>query len=362
MKTALQISFFVLCAAFCSMAYSQSQMASFSPPSQVLADGRYPRTNQVLFRGTSDAQMSLSDSILAMSGKPNSGLESLFFSTLKSALMDQDFSLAAPLTRYLQGEVQRIKTENGGALNEEQAFAATQSLVDATFDFLSGRNSIIPSYIDYESPSFIDWPTELVFTTVIPPLAATYGDRTVVVQEKTTRSLDLNFWNYRHNGIWYHHTRDAGEFVAFGYIPGSDILGYKVRSGSTKAWHRINLSVFRSQRSNNNSLLVFSGRRHSGEHSFCQTLNKSTSVFSHCRFRPGEIILQTPEIENESLSLVGFIEICKNKVCSSPKAEELRLYSTEKNDSIRQHVRAEVVKSLAEISGKDLSFSFTEVQ
>ncbi|MEN0060260.1 MAG: hypothetical protein AAGB31_15585, partial [Bdellovibrio sp.] len=134
-----------------------------SPSASVVQGEKYPR-RQHLYRGTTEQQLSLSDGVRALLGDNDVVVESLFFSTIKKAFLQENFPFSVPLNSYLQQEIRNRLRSSGRALRESEAVRETIDLVDNTLDYYNKSNYSVPSYIDYRSSSYQDWPKDVVFT------------------------------------------------------------------------------------------------------------------------------------------------------------------------------------------------------
>lgn len=307
----------------------------YSPSSQTIGGVQYPRKQNHLYRGTTDSQMDFSKAIGALLGDSSGTIESLFFSTIKNELMDVAFPLAVPLNSYLHQQIQNQIQQNKGPLSLSSAVTATKILSDKTFLYYDQKDTAISTYVNYRSSTYQDWPNDVVFTTFLSPLAGTYGNRVLVIREKKPRSLDLNYWNYANNSAWYDHTRDIGEFIAFGYIPAEDLTGYQVRTGSNKSWHSIQYAAYKPTDVTDTAktLLLFTGLRQNGDLSSCIDLNSSDKTYYHCEFKDGSIIDSRPPLSKEKVRLAGIISLCtsdQESSCAKPTPAELSKYSRAK--------------------------------
>jgi hypothetical protein len=282
--------------------------ANFAPAGQQIAGVPYPRTQMIQYRGTTDSQLDLLRATRAMLGDETAGIESMFFTTIKSELAGQPFSRAVPLNNYLQQKIRDARPP----LGELQAVAEAKVLVDKTFEFYQSQGILEAKYFDYSSSTYTDWPNDVVFTTVIAPAAATYGNRVVVVQDRSRRGLDLNYWNYSRSGKWYVHERDAGEFAYPGYIEAQDIIAYEIRSGRDKAWHTIEWVLRQFEVEGKKHIMVYDGYRNDGSPGTCMTYNHGNPKF--CDYRPGDIALNPLEPSNESPRVVGIVTTCPNLI------------------------------------------------
>jgi hypothetical protein len=335
--------------------FGANNFYELSPSGKTISGVKYPRNEMTLFRGTGDGQMSPQMAVRALLGDSSVYVESFFFSAIKNKLLDRPLTANVQLNSYLDGKISEAKSSG---LTEEAAIKITRRLVDETFSYYEKRNSLISTYVDYNSGSYVDWPQDVVFSSILSPAAATYGNRILVIQEKTKRSLDLNYWNKEKNDVWYHHTRDIGEFVAFGYIPGSDLIGYQVRDGSSKSWHSIRYALFKPLKDVKNYVLVFSGQRQSGQKSTCMDVSSSEKTYRHCDYTAGQIATEPPKINlNEKIKLVGVISLCdKKQDCALPDSKELNGYDLSDDSS----VVAEINDLIGSIKNQDVRFFRSE--
>ncbi len=307
-----------------SQAFAFTNFYKYSPRPATINGVSFPRNGQTLYRGTTDSQMSLKRALRAMFGDDSAYLESLYFSTIKAALMVRNFSAAVSLPGPVTQQIQSAIKKNGGSLSERSAAKEAVKIVDGSFSYYESMGTLIPHYIDYRSGSWIDWPKDVVFSTIVSPAAATYGDRMVVIQETTPRSIDLNYWNLQNNNIMYDHTRDAGEFVAHGYVVPEHIVGYQLRSGSSKNWHSIDFAFYKDE----DQILVFSGERSGTSSASCMMKNKSSGKIHICNYTPGTIVTEPPAISTDLARLVGVIVSCSlsDSKCTDPNLKNTNAY------------------------------------
>lgn len=110
-------------------------------------------------------------------------------------------------------------------------------------DFYSG---LIAKFINYdENKRRSNFETHedysgCIYSTIFQPVAAGYGDRVSVIEEKNIMSLDLNFFNFINNWKWLADQDlqpfeqstligDAGRFLTASYIPSKDLVAYQIR-------------------------------------------------------------------------------------------------------------------------------------
>jgi hypothetical protein len=360
----LIITIFILNLSLASQAQNAAtSFYDFSPARQTIQGEIFPRRG-FLYRGTTDAQMNLRLATQALLGDGSATIESLFFSTIKHQLMGKPFPPAVTLSGFLENKIQDL-TKARGSLSASEATEESKKLVDGTFQHYLKQGTLLSQYVNYRSGQYTDWPNDAVFTTHLPPLAATYGDRILVIEERKPRSLDLNYWNFANNSTWYDHTRDIGEFLAFGYIPGSDLSGYQVRSGGSKAWHYVNYALFKNRESKSKALMIFSGKKGDGETSTCIDFEASSRSYVHCHFSPGTIIYEKPALSSEKLSIVGIVTICGDESkasCDMISKAELTKYPIEGNSAVKQKIKTEITRSLEKlkVNGKAVKLFLME--
>lgn len=250
----------------------------YSPSKKIIDGETYPRNSYTKYRGTTEHQMSLTKALRAMFLDESAYLESFFFTKIKLELMGQTVPFEYEISYFLKKKIREKIKSNGAPLDKVAATRYAKFLVDDHFDYhiKDDRNWAINLFIDYDSETYIDWPKKVVFSSIVSPSAGTYGNRMVIIDEKIPRSLDMNYWNQINKGKWFDHTRDAGEFLAPGYIPYSDIIGYEIRIGKEKRWWEIDLIFYQEFIDGEPVVLIFDGemrdcamKTDKGEYVFC---------------------------------------------------------------------------------------------
>lgn len=304
---------FLLISAFACSLWAQSfDFSSYSPSPRQIDGESYPRNSRLLYRGMTEGQFGPKKAIRAMLGDKSAHIESLYFTTIKKRLEGERFSLSVRLDRETEKAIQRARKD--GDLMPLEASAIAQKISDQRFSELADRGLLDDYYFDYRSGSFIDWPNDVVYSSLIQPAAGTYGYQMAVIKETSPRSLDMNFFNYVENGLWHVYTRDVGEFVSSGYIASEDIIGYQLRDpNGHKGWHRIETFLVKRSDANGPYIEVYSGLHPKYQTlSSCMSLNEKKEVV-HCDYRPGSIALTPPKNTDYAGALVGVLAICKNK-------------------------------------------------
>ena len=296
-----------------SQAYGVS-FFEYSPEKRTIKGVDYPRNGLTQYRGTTKDQMSLKKALNAMFGDKSAYLESFFFTKVKNSLMNKTTSFSYKLTSFIEDQIEIIINNNGAPLDRLSATNEAKKLVDQHFNYRNSRyqNWSENTYINFRHSDYIDWPREAVYSSIVSPAAATYGDRVVVINEKEPRSIDMNYWNYINHGQWFHATRDAGEFIAPGYIPPTDITGYEIRTRESnmpwqKRWWNINYAFYLEYVNGEPIVLVFDGKSKS-----CALKNKNNE-YVFCKFKPSDKFADGPRpATSEGLPIIGVITNDKN--------------------------------------------------
>lgn len=330
---------------------------NFSPAPTTINNIKYPRNENIHYRGTTEQQLSLTDTIDSFFQNPDISIETKFFSEIKAKLMGKASPFRISLGSYISSEIDKEIKANQGYLNNSQAVQKAKTISDKTFDYLSKNFNEISKYFDYRHGSYSDWPDNVVFSTIIPPVAATYGDRIIVFKDQPIQSLDVNYWNYIKNNTKFDHTRDVGEFITFGYVPGNKLIGYEIRYGSSKAWHQIQYAIYKSF-STKKYALILSGQMDSGYQSSCfLVLEKTENRVAHCSFRPGQIVLDIPQALSEKVKILGLIQTCNvnGKDCAEPELNELSKYT---KANLPSSIEATIQESLNTLNKKNNNLKF----
>lgn len=324
-----------------------SSFYDFSPAPSIIKNVHYPRNDRPLYRGTTEEQMSLNKALSALFGDSNALIESKLFLEISSRLQGKKSEFQTALDAQIENQIKfAIKSNNNNYLSETHAIQKSKEICDQLFEYHAKNFPYISRYFNYRSSGYIDWPNNLIFSTIIPPAAATYGDRIIVTIDKGLRSLDVNYWNLVNNNVHFDHTRDVGEFITFGYTPADNIIGYEVRKGSSKSWHQVDFAIYKSF-TNKQYVLVFSGMMQSTYLSNCLFTDLKKQIISHCKFKPGRIQIEEPDLYNEKVQLIGLITTCNSSdgKCEEPESSELSKYQIGKMPSrIEKWIQMELTK------------------
>ncbi|MBL7670881.1 MAG: hypothetical protein JNM39_10385 [Bdellovibrionaceae bacterium] len=126
-----------------------------SPPKDRIEGIEFPRNWSVLYRGTTEGQLSLPDAISALFGQEEVNLESMFFSTIKKELMGESVSQGVELTSSLRQSIKKMIRQNQGFFNLKEASKITINLVDEVFEnMLNDKKSLTSNRPISDEPHF----------------------------------------------------------------------------------------------------------------------------------------------------------------------------------------------------------------
>jgi hypothetical protein len=242
----------------------QAQPTSFdaiNPASEVIAipGGHsipFPaNAHSVLYRGITAAngQFDAVKASRAMLGDPDIFFGSPMFWAItqvltgQKALNDRLFTvgtLQLPIRQYLEDrqvlpDIQiLLDCSNGAAFSQPEADRYAADLMDKYFARQS-PGKLVRRYFDIADKShysdysdvrgFGNNAVDFVIASAYDQIAAIYGKRVLVFEDREKRGVDLGHFNYKRNRIFYHHWVDNGEVDLPGYLPASAVLGYQER-------------------------------------------------------------------------------------------------------------------------------------
>jgi hypothetical protein len=220
------------------LAQKEFSFYPFTPQEKLDKNGvlKKPRNGQVLYRGMSDKKIDLADVLKFFLDQSQEEISSNLKTKIEKTLLGKSYnSNGVMLDEFLTKNVLKIKSQNK-KLTEAEAKAWAKILINEYFFNLSNEQ-IVAQYINNheDNLSWIDWPNAVLFSSLIPNVAAHYGSRVLVFQEKNSRSIDIGFWNWSHhkdwylNDKWFHFNRDAAEFSTPGYIYSNEVIGLEIR-------------------------------------------------------------------------------------------------------------------------------------
>ncbi len=212
-----------------------------NPRAQTVGGQSFPRDTLVRYRGSASGspQFNVTSVVQAFLGDPQSQLGSLAHFRITQRLTGADSNngkIEGRVLSMIAPQLSALLACNGGepyTLREARRYA--DDLLEKYFNQLRSENKVISTYVDQGSPGRIDWPAELVFSSVYPYASGIYGGKSAIIKEQKTRSIELDFWNFAQGRIWSPGA-DKGEFVSPGYIPASDIIGIITKTTDSYLW------------------------------------------------------------------------------------------------------------------------------
>jgi len=369
----LVISLIILSTAI-QAADKSASFAKYTPAPKVIDGIQYP-THPTLYRGTSKKRINLQNAIRGMFGKSDEYMMSTLFKNIRKALMKKRSpeSIYAKIhsdAYYVEAGDNKIiamidnirgQQPKGRIYDIKTATKITKDIIDQYWanrtadqdlgNYIDYKSMLAPKIFGYPRPPYsnyrghgkIDWPSKVLFSTTRPDIASQYGNTVVLFKEKKQRSLDLGFWNYTHNGIWFKSAADAGEFVVPGYISANEIVGYELRERSETVTKRpkdggfgfrlqhiynaIGFGFYKSIIAGKTYILVFPGKdQDNGLHHSCiKKVNEITYTFCITDGAHNSRAVKAPRSSYKRAPLLGVVALCeKGKPCQIPR----QLYAT----------------------------------
>lgn len=320
-----------------------------SPAPSKIGDRDFPQNYRLMYRGTGWGNPGTQPTmaLAAMLGDESAYFGSHAFTEIHDILLRKkalDSSKLMP--RFVEyGIVDDLKyLTNCSTFDEREARILAADLMDKAFFSLQSKNVIEPRFLNEKSGQFVEWPAELVYSSVYQAITQYYGGQTLVI--KNTRSLDKHYWELKNSGkpLDSHSACDSGEFVTAGYIAPSDIQGYWVRehdvtfgvaASTDKAWtNGVSWAFQKLERDGHTYVLVFDAKgarcvENGGDdrYYFCKR-NYGAEMKSGDLSR----IIPWPTVEKDKeLALAGVIALCKPKAeCKRPDEIFARYPKSEK--------------------------------
>lgn len=229
----------------------------YSKSPEIIEGVQFPRNNVTLYRGYNSKKHLYADTASkAMLGPSDFVVESPYFRYVRKALTKKQWKWDKRAKRYYKKETWTPEVRNTtmthpfevyhldrfsfnkvqeyqAMYNDHEPFTedeAIQMAKNITTEYFEnmGDRTVIHNLINYEG-NWADWPWQVIFSTIDVATAAKYGEYVMGWKEEEPKSIDLGHWNYKTNGYWSSHKRDAGELTAPGYIPGNWVNSFEIR-------------------------------------------------------------------------------------------------------------------------------------
>ncbi len=315
-----------------------ASFAGYSPaPSKV--DGvEMPRTSGRAYRGVSkqSPQYDVNRAVSAMLGDSGAVVGIREYSAIVDILSGKTTFEASPLAANLAPIKSALNTvAKCKPFNSTEAAVYAMSLVDDLFMSEPAKSNAVSLYLDERSGKFVDFPTNLVFTSAYQASATLYGGQTIVIKETRPRGVDKHYWEFKRKGtpLNEHPAADLGEILTPGFLPPGDVDAYWLRKvdkdasvsipemrASGKLPERPIDWVFQK--------VVIGGRPHvlvfDGKDSSCVEKD-DTGAYYACDFNyrnplTAEVKPYPVLIKDRPLPLAAVVSLCQGGTCSPPLA------------------------------------------
>lgn len=268
---------------------------SMNPAPDVVDGVRFPGTSRVLYRGIYEVnpQYDVFSALQAMFRQKNWYVGSPIFYGITQVLtgawnLDHTLfptgNLPLKMRQYLEArkilaDVEKVLActkENPMDLGTAQLFAA--DLMNKTF-FRMTPAEVQAQYFNIKHPLYYEQSSQqlgfgnnaadLIISTSYDLIAALYGNKILVLQDTRKRALDLSYYNYVKNSIFYDSWVDNGEVNSPGYITAEEVLGfqkrYEDRQRTNWAAHvstnAIDMAYYRMEYKDTSLVLVLDGEK-----------------------------------------------------------------------------------------------------
>jgi hypothetical protein len=215
-----------------------------------------PRNYATMYRSMGESQLSVAQALRMLFRDHQVVIESKIVTALKHRLMGRPSPVTSDLDKFGHGALaDDAVRNNGGPFSPNEAVA--EAIRISEFKINSARpGTIHKTYIDYNSPTYIDFPDSSLYFSTYFGVSAMYSNKMIVVRDRLNRSADLTHINNRLHTQW-----DAGEFLFPLYLSTSEMDGYHMMTGG-EGWDEnrtTNEAFYNVHDSGNEYILVYKG-------------------------------------------------------------------------------------------------------
>lgn len=361
---------------------------SFNPTPDVVDGVRFPGTSRTLYRGIYEInpQFDVFSSLQAMFREKNWHVGSPIFYGITQVLTgvwNLEHTLfptgGLPLKMRQYFEVRKIlpdveqilncAKENPLDIRTAQVFAA--DLMNKVF-FRMTSSEIQARYFNIKHPNYYEQTfqqfgfgnnaSDLMISTSYDLIAALYGNKILVLQDIRRRALDLSFFNYTKNGIYFDYWVDNGEINSPGYITAEEVLGFQKRYEDRQRtnWaarvstNAIDMAYYRMDYKDTSLVLVLDG-----EKKLC-IMKANDSRYYDCnlyQLNLKEKPVPYPEVKNTSqaskAALMGIITNCAPDSTNCPSLSEIQKWYGKDSPRRMSRALAARIESVS-VNGKKL--------
>lgn len=234
---------------------SEFSFKSFNPRAENILNIDFPGNSHPLYRGAyeSNPQFSFEKALSGLFMEKNWHIGSPMFFGITQVLngswtLDHTFFPSGNLPYKMRDYFEArdilddieflLACQRGKAYSQVEAEIFASDLMNKTFSRMS-RGQIEARYFNIMDPDYYKQrvqklgfgnnATDLIISSAYDLVAALYGSKILVLEDKRKRALDLSFFNFKKNNLFFHHWVDNGEMNAPGYIVADELIGYQQR-------------------------------------------------------------------------------------------------------------------------------------
>ena len=329
------LGFLLLCSTIAFAGYDRTlDLRSLSPRPDTLDGVRFPRNNDVMYRGVTEAQYDRTRAIMAMLGA-DEPIESILYSGVKLLLMKERVPFWASVQPTIIGNgldrivQQKIDANGGKAFSLPEARKIAFRIVEDNLK----RKNYMDLNINYRSGQLEVFPQDMVYTTVFPEVANIYSKYIVVIDDKDSIMLDLNFWNKVHNGGYTFNAAkwaDKGEFISPVLIEAEKVTGYIEYLTQVPNYQifrplpaELDVMFMKATIAGENLVLILDGAQGRAEGANALLRSKNNFFFADSQFDPNAEVPLLPKPRKSTPAIIGVIKLCTQGVACKVNADIL---------------------------------------
>jgi len=303
------------CPGYTAESFSYS-FQKLTPAPETIEGVEFPRNSRMRYRAAKGFHQYSPRSVIAAAfDDPTGTVPSWEFSEFLAILLKKK----EPNKKHvLNKEIETLLACN---LSERDAYVYAADLTDKFLKQLPDRE-FIETIFDDASPRQEAFPRTVVYSSIYSSVRF-FGSNILVINEKASRSMDKNFWEYKSRGRAFAKRlfSDEGQFITPGYIPSQDVVGYWQREKNPKFFatrkEGIRWALQKTKVGDETLILILDGQfsdciapAPDGRYFECR--HESTSI------REPQRPVPAPDMESE-MPVIGAIRLCKTtESCRSP--------------------------------------------
>jgi hypothetical protein len=346
-RNVITISFLLSLATMQS--FAEVNLNKFKLDKSYGAYSNFSRDDLLRYRGVGP-ELTPPQAIRAMLGDKSASMKSMLTDGIRLSLMKKNIPFATYLSGYFDSSLnatiaRKLNQNNDTPYSNYDASLIAMDISENHFKSKYSDNDILNRFIDYSSPIYYDYPNdprEVVFTTAYMEIAANYSSHVAVIEEKSEKSIDLNYFNYVKNGTWIRKVKpwpDRGEFITAISVPAKDITGYEIRNNFVKDFetfavpgNNLRIAFYKIEANNKNYVLIIKGNNKEGVY---KQGNKFTYAYSN--INPVIDVPQTLNDTQSTVEVLGIISLCPTDDVCNPPSKLLNKYDVDENAKISNY-------------------------